>query len=355
MLNPLVYQQAAENRYQMTVPAEEFDNEPIGFTFGEIRRLDIPPREELIFGLARGEVGMVNAVGNGGKTTLLRNLMVSLCTGRPFPPFGNFHTPRRVAFLDFEDTRSYMRNDILVMLNSLSSSEAALFDENSLFACEHRLNGSELTLSDPFHLHTVTLKLKAFEPDLIIVDTIASAFRIRDENNNAEVRNFITRPLKQLARDRNAALLAAHHIGKAKSEDGQTREASHKGRGASSFSDMSRLVLNLEKDNTGTKIILSCAKVKGPKFEDAIFELNTATRWFERRGTNREPSPYEIMIEMFDGLDEGAELTTRQCIEEFDGILPERSLMRLLNEGVKNGDLLRVRHGVYANCQTAKH
>jgi hypothetical protein len=347
MLNPLLYQQAAENHHQMTVAVEEFDSTPIGVTYGELCKLDIPPREEVIFGLARGEAGMLNAVGNGGKTTLLRNLMISLSTGRPFLPFGHFLAPKRVAFLDFEDTLAYVRKDLGVMLGSLSSDEIERFNENALLICETRLNGSDLTLSDPFHLFTLTQRLKEFGPDLIVIDTIASAFRIRDENNNAEVRNFITRPLKQLARDCSSGLLAAHHIGKAKSEEGQTREASHKGRGASSFSDMSRLVLNLERDSTGTKIILTCAKVKGPKFTDAVLELNTETRWFELRGTAHDPTPYELLIEMFEGLPDGSELTTKHCIEELDGVVNERTVKRMLNEAVLHGDILKTRHGAY--------
>ena len=38
----------------------ENDFEKIGFTFGELLEKDLPPREEIIFGLARGEVGLLN-------------------------------------------------------------------------------------------------------------------------------------------------------------------------------------------------------------------------------------------------------------------------------------------------------
>jgi RecA-family ATPase len=234
--------------------------------------------------LGRGEVGMVNAVNNAGKTTLLRNLMVSLCTGRAYAPLGNFSLPKRVAFLDFEDTLTFLRQDLRVMLAACSGSEQARFSDNALLVCEARLDDEDLSLSKQYHFFTVTERLHGFAPDLIIVDTIASAFQIRNENDNAEVRAFITRPLKQLAKDCNAALLAAHHIGKAKAEEGQTREASHKGRGASSFADMARLVLNLEKDNINDTVILSCAKVKGQKFADTILRLNLATRWFASQG-----------------------------------------------------------------------
>lgn len=111
--------------------------EKIGFTYGELIKLDLPPREEIIFGLGRGEVGMFNAVNNAGKTTVLRNLMVSLCIGKSFPPFGNFSLPKRVAFLDFEDTLSYLRKDLSVMLTDFSLEEKSRFNDNALLICEY--------------------------------------------------------------------------------------------------------------------------------------------------------------------------------------------------------------------------
>ena len=43
------------------------------------------------------------------------------------------------------------------------------------------------------------------------------------------------KPLRRFARITNSAVLVSHHIGKAKLEEGVTKEALHKGRGASAF------------------------------------------------------------------------------------------------------------------------
>lgn len=328
-----------------TLNAEEIEFEKVGFTYGELVELNLPPREEIIFGLGRGEVGMLNSVNNAGKTTLLRNLMISLCIGKPFTPFGYFSLPKRVAFLDFEDSLTYLRKDLSVMLADCSEQERARFNDNALLVCEYAdRQGEDLSLSKLNHLALLTQNLKRFAPDLVIVDTIGSAFQIRDENNNAEVRRFIMRPLKQLAKDVNAALIATHHIGKPKAEEGQTKEASFRGRGASSFADMARLVLNLEKDSIGESVILSCAKVKGAKFTDVKFKLDLERRWFESQGESREVSNYELLLEFFS---DGNPYTTADSIEEFKGVIAERTLKRLLNEAVKREDLQKLRQGVY--------
>jgi RecA-family ATPase len=336
---------SAETAQTAETEDETNEFEKIGFTYGELIKLDLPAREEIIFGLGRGEVGLFNAVNNAGKTTLLRNLMVSLGVGKPFSPFGNFSLSKRVAFLDFEDTLSFLRRDLSVMLTNFSDLEKSRFNDNALLICEYADGqGEDLSLSKLQHLGVLTENLIKFAPDLIIVDTISSAFQIRDENNNAEVRRFIMRPLKQLAKDVGAAVIATHHIGKPKIEEGQAKEASFRGRGASSFADMARLVLNLEKDSVDQTVTLVCAKVKGVKFTDLKFKLNLETRWFESQGECREVTNYSLLLEMFA---DGREYSTKEVVDEFNGVMSVRNTKSYLNKAVENKDLEKVRHGIY--------
>ena len=79
-----------------------------------------------------------------------------------------------------------------------------------------------------------------FHTVFIFIDTISQSFVIANENDNSEIKERVMKPLKQLARETDAAVLASHHIGKAKLEEGATREGSHRGRGASAFGDQSR-------------------------------------------------------------------------------------------------------------------
>jgi hypothetical protein len=316
----------------------------IGLTFGELLSMEIPPRQEVIYGLARREVGLLCAVTNIGKTTMLRNLTVSLAIGRSFVPFIESPLPKRIAFLDFEDTLASLRKDFLTMLSTCSEQDRARFNDNVLLICEVRNAFDEdLSLSKIDDIHLVTENLAKFKPDIIFCDTAASAFQIRNENDNAEVRSHIMRPLKNIAQDVDAALLVTHHIGKAKSEDGVTREAAHRGRGASSFSDMAKMVLNLERDNVDETVILNCAKVKGPKFTDLKFKLNQNTRWFYSAGECRKATNYTLVVEMFD---DGEPHDTADVIAEFDAI-PERSVKEILRKALENNDLEKIRHGCY--------
>lgn len=342
-------QTSEEIRAEESMGSASADAPKIGFTFGELLALDLPEREEIIFGLGRGEVGLMNAVNNAGKTTLLRNLTISLCTGQPFAPLGNFNLPKRVAFLDFEDSLTALRKDLRSMLSGFTDADRARLNDNALLICDVRLRDEDLSLSNTFHLVQITNRLRSFAPDLIIVDTISTSFQIRNENDNAEVRTFVMRILKRLAKDCNAGVIAAHHIGKAKSEEGQTREASHKGRGASSFADMSRLVLNLEKDSVSGNAILSCAKVKGQKFADTILKLDIETRWFHSAGEKHEPSNYELVSGFFD---DGKEHSTKEVVAEFEGEMSEVSIKRFLRDAVKRGNLEKLSHGKYRKYQS---
>ncbi|MBX7171358.1 MAG: AAA family ATPase [Pyrinomonadaceae bacterium] len=323
----------------------ENDFEKIGFTFGELLEKDLPPREEIIFGLARGEVGLLNATTNTGKTTLLRNLMISLCVGKPFLPFGNFSLPKRVAFLDFEDTLVYLRKDLTVMLEDFSDADKARLKDNVLLVCEHRdENDEDLTLSKVQHLALLTQRLKNFAPDLIIVDTLGSAFQIRSENDNAEIRRFVMRPLRQLARDVGSALICSHHIGKPKLEEGQVKDAEFRGRGASSLADLGRIILNLERDNANECSILRCAKVKGVKFTDTKLKLDISRRWFEKVGESQIVTNYALILEEFD---DGKNHTTGEIVEKLSSKMSERLIKDHLALAVSNGHLSRLKHGIY--------
>lgn len=324
---------------------EESRFEKIGYTYGELSKLDLPLRKEIIYGLGRGEVGLLNSVNNAGKTTLLRNLMITLCIGIPFPPFGNSQSPKKVAFIDLEDTLAFLRKDLNIMLKRFPEKDRALLNDNAFLICDYiDKRGEGLSLSNPKHLALLTQNLKIFKPDLIIVDTIGSAFQIRDENNNAEVRHSIMRPLKKLAKDVDSALKATHHIGKPKSEEGQTKETSFRGRGASSFADMSRLVLNLEKNYVNDCVTLQCAKVKGPKFDDVKFKLNPEARWFEALGESKEDNGYRFFLQM---LNDGDTYKTGELVKKFEQVIPERTVKRYLEKAVENKDFQKIKRGVY--------
>ena len=70
-----------------------------GLTYRDLRALNLPPRREIVRGIAKGEIGLLNAINNAGKTTLFRNLSIAMATGRAFQPFVPSGKPMRVAYV----------------------------------------------------------------------------------------------------------------------------------------------------------------------------------------------------------------------------------------------------------------
>jgi len=230
------------------------------------------------------------------------------------------------------------------MLAGFSGVEKNLINERLLLICDVSIADEDLMINKFEHFDLLTARLIEFEPDIIFVDTISRCFVIHNENDNSEVKERVMKPLKRLAKLTDAAVLAAHHIGKAKLEEGSTREGSHRGRGASSFGDQSRIILNLDRDPANDSVILSCPKLKGNSFADQILKLNLESRWFERLGENRTQTSYELIIEMFE---DGKVYKTSEVVDEFEGVIAQRTVKRLLTEGVRHGDLQKERQGHY--------
>lgn len=316
----------------------------IGYTFAELLNLELPRREEIIKGLGRGENGLLNSITNAGKTTLIRNLALSLICGKAFQPFTDGGKCYRVAIIDSEDTLTFLRYDIQKMISDFSADDKENVKKNLFLICELSFGDEELKLNQKDQFQKIVATLTEFKPDMIFIDTISASFAIRNENDNAEVKEFVMKPLKRLALLTDSPVLASHHIGKAKLEDGSTKEGSHKGRGASAFADLSRAVFNLEKDGAA-KTILSCPKLKGDKFTDAILKYDKETRWFEKQGESKTLTNYELLLEIFD---EGKGGYKRSEINELlEGVMSKATITRNLSTAVKDGDLMKQK-GVYS-------
>ena len=179
--------------------------------------------ERILFGLRRGNVGMLVAETEAGKTTLALNLCLTLAANRTFPPIvGENSGGRRVMYVDGESTQAEFKEDMRHMIRHWSAAERALLDENLFILCDEEVDEELLDLAIHNHVTAVADAARLFKPDLIIVDTLAALFSLDDENSNAEVKKKVMQPLKRLAREANAALLLLHHIGKPKMEEGHS-------------------------------------------------------------------------------------------------------------------------------------
>lgn len=330
----------------------ESDEMPTLFlTWGEFSAVDRKRGEQIIHELERGELGMLAAVTNVGKSTLLRNLALRLAYGRAFSPLTGFTKPRRIVLLDFETRAARFQNDISKMIGDFSKEERERINENLAICCDTIIEDEPLTLSNPRHLAYVAMNARAFKADLIIIDTLSAAFELRDENNNAEVGTRALKPMIRLARDANAAVLFAHHIGKSNSEEGRSSEKAYRARGASAFGAFSSLVLNLTPDaRDSARVVLSLAKCKGENFNDINLKLDKSTRWFTPDGApiSEPPTSYRLVIDLFA---EGRMMKTHEVKKALAGHVAERTVESNLSDAVKKGDLNMPKRGNYCKPQ----
>ena len=328
-------------------PKEVSDAVKIGWTFGELQKLELPKRNEIIRGLAHGENGLLNAVTNVGKTTLIRNLALSLVLGKPLEPLTTGGKRYRVAIIDAEDTLTFLRSDLDKMQADFTDEEKKLIEENLFLICELSFGEEDLKLNEKTHFQKVAASINEFNADFVFIDTISASFAIRNENDNSEVKEYVMKPLKRFARKTTAGVLAAHHIGKAKLENGETKEGAHRGRGASAFADQSRTIFNLEKDGED-RIILSCPKLKGEKFTDTIFKYDKDRRRYERQGVSLIQTNYDILLEAFDN-DKGYK--RNEIDEMLEGEMSKATITRNLKDAVGRGDLSKVKTLYTKNAQ----
>src|SRR3712207_5901311 len=74
---------------------------PLGILWGEFRKRTFREAEKILFGMRRGNVGLLIAETDIGKTTLALNLSLTLAADRTFHPFVTDKRGRlRVMFID---------------------------------------------------------------------------------------------------------------------------------------------------------------------------------------------------------------------------------------------------------------
>jgi hypothetical protein len=79
----------------------------LGTTQGELKSKIFPPYEAVVFGLVAGQMGVVVAKPNLGKTTLLLNMALSAACGRGFAPLITEGAPKKVLYADFENPQCF--------------------------------------------------------------------------------------------------------------------------------------------------------------------------------------------------------------------------------------------------------
>ncbi len=335
--------------------AESFDTNSaispsIGMLWEEFKKQEFGESPQMLFGIRKGNVGMLIAETNVGKTTLALNLALTLAANAKFPPIINERFGGvKVMYIDGESTRAETQKDIARMMRDWSPTERESVDANLMVLCDEEIDGESLDLSR--HINVVKSRAIDFEPDVIVVDTMAALFGLREENNNAEVKNKVMQPLKDLARESKSAVLLLHHIGKPKGEEGSTQATAYKARGASNLGCLARSVVVLTCPNKSDKerVVLSIPKSKGYFLDDVVMRLHQDSRWFTP--TNEEaPKTSTCVDEIVELITE--ETPTAQVVRELEGKFARRTVEDALSEAEKTGRLAHPRRGVYAPAET---
>lgn len=317
-------------------------------SFAEFMETDFEDGEVIAFDARRGEIAFVQSVTNHGKSTVIRNSSLSLVTGRAFAPFVEAGEPRRVLLLNFEGSGDWFKSDLRTMTRDFAGPELERVLKNFMPTHAPVLDGEPLSLSR--HMRALESAVRrAGGVDVLIIDTVSAAFSIRNENDNAEVANSVMKPLVKLARRINCLIVLVHHIGKAKSEEGATREQAHRGRGASAWADLSTSIFNLDADpHDQERVTVTCGKRKNGGNYERVLRLDRARRWLRatdeapaRAATNRD-----LMLEAIRGLGL-REMRTADIVNSVAGKVPERTAKDWINKLVEQGELLRLRQGWY--------
>jgi hypothetical protein len=312
-------------------------------------------REKIISELEVGEVGVVFASTDVGKTTLSLNLALMLAAGGAFEPLVEAQEGgRRVLYIDGESRQARLQADITRMLHDWDHDETALVDPNLYLACDTTLEGDQLDLTKRKHWKWLEAEAARVKPALIVLDTMVSLFSLNNENDNSEVSRKVMRPLAKLASDTGAAVLLLHHIGKL-SEDAQAGTKAYRGRGASSIGAAARMVLLLKQDSNDPDLVgLSCAKVKGKKFSDVLLRLQRDARWFVNTGTApaKELTGYRRVVEFVIGF--GRSVKRSEIEKALKNSISKSQIGKHLTEAVERSDLVSAKYGHYSTPEVAQ-
>jgi hypothetical protein len=335
---------------------DDEESEDFVYRWDEFSRLNFSNTDRVIFGLVRGNVGLVVAPTNIGKTTYCLNLALSATTKREFSPMLNKeHSVKRVLYVDGEATKAELQADIKRMLNEFDEIERESVAENLFLVCDEELDYDPLDLVNPVHIGKIQDAALKSSADLIIIDTLAALMDVSDENDNAVVKKEVMKPLRILAKKANAAVLLLHHSGKY--YEGAPQGV-NRGRGASTIPALARAVFNMERDDSGNnRVSLSCSKVKGEIFQKTLLELNPESRWFSVRGiAERQDESDNSYKQVVEYVCKAGKIVTRADVLtalESDE-LSRATIDRKLDEAISNRDLEKAGHGKY-KCSNTQH
>lgn len=168
--------------------------------------------------LRKGTIVQVFAYSGHGKSTVLQNALYALaCGSRSFGPWEMTSGAARILYLDYENGPG----TIGVRLESLRSIFGDAHDRFAVWT-PFLQDGEEMNLRSPEGLATLEGWVKWYQPDVVVIDTIRSAWVGLQENDASEWASV--NKLAINLRNAGYAVILVHHSNKP-GEDGLGREA----------------------------------------------------------------------------------------------------------------------------------
>lgn len=298
------------------------------------------------YSLRRRELGLIAAITNRGKSTLLRNLLLTIAVGGEFKPFVEYGKPRRVLLADFESGGARLQEDLDRMTEGWSQSELALLRDNLMISCESMVGDDLFNLSS--HMRVLEREALRHKADLIAIDTASAAFDLRDENNNSEVARLALKPLLKLARRVDCCAWLMHHVGKGSGEEAKATEKAYKARGASAFGCYPATVFLLTATPGDPDLVtVACGKRKDGSDYEHVMRLDRRSRWFKETA-DIPPPPTPTKREIVRAVITHEMQKSEIVAALKDSKIGLKTIENSLSKDVKEGFLLSPKHGWYA-------
>ncbi len=258
--------------------------------------------------LPSGGLSLLCGKPKAGKTTLARNLALSVSRGIPW--LGFLTVRGKVFYLALEEKRSEVRKHFAAM-------GAGASDEVHVFCAPSPVDG----------LVQLRQASERDKPALVIVDPLLKMIRVKDANDYAAVTGALE-PLLTLARQTGAPVLAVHYMGKGKRDGGDAILGST---AIFAVVDTALLLKRSEKYQT-----LSTIQRYGEDLEEVTLSMDTETGLISIGLSRKEADMESVAGSIIDYLATQIEPVEESVIQEnVDGRkgIKAKALRRLVEEG----------------------
>lgn len=167
---------------------------------------DEPEPKFLWHGIPEGSKGMIAGVAKTGKTTLAENLAISMAVGRrEFLGFELDPEPKRVLFINLEESYRLRGRRNLKQISQFSRVEKELFDENYL---NSPYDFPEFLVSQE-DWQKVRECVIASEAKVVFIDSITHMFEGKIEDSQAA--NKFVKKFRETFEDLEVTIVVVHH------------------------------------------------------------------------------------------------------------------------------------------------